>query len=225
LLLAATLLLLAATLLLLAAVLGGCVPIPPVAEPAGATPVETVVLSPLPTGAAGEIAAVPSGGATPGAQPTALDWPALLRNLEYKSAFTRSGTALLVGGRYREPAAPGSAASTEVTLTDALAVGDLTGNGMPGAVVVLATETGGSGVFMDLAAVALRAGSPANVATASLGDRVKINSLSLQDGTISVDMITQGPADPMCCPTQRVVEEYRLQGDELVKLSSKIVGK
>jgi hypothetical protein len=164
---------------------------------------------------------VEAGSSTPVAQPAILDWSALLQNLEYRSALTRSGKAPLVNGQYREPAAPGSASSTMVTLTDAVAAGDLTGDGTPGAVVVLATNTGGSGTFMDLAAVALQAAAPVNVATVLLGDRVKINSLSLQNGAITVDMITQGPADPMCCPTQHVLEVYRLQGDQLVKTSSK----
>jgi hypothetical protein len=63
-------------------------------------------------------------------------------------------------------------------------------------------------------------GMPFNVAIALLGDRAQINSLSIRDGEIVVDMITQGPNDPMCCPTLRVVETYELRGNELVRTSS-----
>jgi heat shock protein HslJ len=33
-------------------------------------------------------------------------------------------------------------------------------------------------------------------------------------------MISHGPEDPMCCPTQRVVQTYALEGDRLVQASS-----
>jgi heat shock protein HslJ len=38
-------------------------------------------------------------------------------------------------------------------------------------------------------------------------------------------MVTQGPNDPMCCPTQEVVNTYALQGDQLVATSSTVVSK
>jgi hypothetical protein len=105
-----------------------------------------------------------------------------------------------------------------VMLTDYAATGDLNGDGVPDAAVVLATNSGGSGVFIDLAAVVVEEGQPVNVAITPLGDRVQINSLTIQDGQIIVDMVTHGPDDPMCCPTQQVVETYELQGYELVKI-------
>jgi heat shock protein HslJ len=146
------------------------------------------------------------------------EWTTALKNLEYRSQITQSGVAPLKDGEYRESAAPGSASETVVRLTGSVATGDLNGDGAPDAAVVLATSTGGSGVFMDLAAVIMQDGRPVNVAIAPLGDRVKINSLTIQDGQIVVDMVTHGPNDPMCCPTQQVVETYELQGDELVKV-------
>jgi heat shock protein HslJ len=57
-----------------------------------------------------------------------------------------------------------------------------------------------------------------------LGDRVKIKSLTIQNGEVVVDMLTQGPNDPMVNPTQEVVETYKLQGNKLVPTSSKPVG-
>jgi len=168
-------------------------------------------------------AAVEAERETPAAK-ASKDPAAAVKNLEYLSEFTQSGKALLVDGEYREPAAPGSALETVVTFTGNMAAGDLNGDGTPDAAVVLATNTGGSGTFMDLAAVVVQRGAPVNVAVGSLGDRVKINSLAIQERTIVVDMITQGPHDPVCCPTQRVVQTYQLQGDQLVQLSSKVVG-
>ncbi len=141
-----------------------------------------------------------------------------LGNLEYKSGFTQSGTAPLVNGEYREPAAPGSATETVVTLTEWIAYGQL--NGREAAAVILVTDPGGSGTFYDLAVVVEQGGQPVNVATTSLGDRVQVNSLTIENNEIVVDMITQGPDDPMCCPTQQVVRSYVLEGDQLVQTSN-----
>ena len=55
-----------------------------------------------------------------------------------------------------------------------------------------------------------------NVATTLLGDRVQINSLSIADNQIVVDMVAQGPNDPICCPTQQVLHTYELQDDSLL---------
>jgi heat shock protein HslJ len=151
-------------------------------------------------------------------EPATDEWMAVLKNLEYQSYITESGMAPLENGEYREPTAPGLDEETVVTLTDSVATGDLNGDGAPDAAVVVATNSGGSGVFIDLAAVVVEDGQPVNVAITPLGDRVKINSLTIEDGKIVVEMVTQGPDDPMCCPTQQVVETYVLEGNELVKI-------
>jgi heat shock protein HslJ len=57
-----------------------------------------------------------------------------------------------------------------------------------------------------------------------LGDRAKIRSLAIQDGQIALEMVTHGPDDPMCCPTQIVRNTYALEGDELVEKSSEVIG-
>jgi hypothetical protein len=113
---------------------------------------------------------------------------------------------------------------TTVTLMNYVAAGDLTGDGTPEVAVVLATSTGGTGVFRDLAVVEVQNGKPVNVAVTPLGDRVKIKSLTIQNGAVVVDMLTQGPHDPMVNPTQEIVQTYKLQGDQLVLTSSKPVG-
>lgn len=145
-----------------------------------------------------------------------------LKNMEYKSEWTESGKAKLTNGEYREPAAPGSTSETAVTLTDNVAFGQL--NGQDAAAVVLVTNTGGTGNFTDLAIVINQDGKPVNVAAAPLGDRVRINSLTIENNEIAVDMITHGPDDPMCCPTQQVVWKYALEGDQLKQTSQEVRG-
>jgi heat shock protein HslJ len=145
-----------------------------------------------------------------------------LANIEYKSDWTQSGVAPLANGEHREQAAPGSATETVVQLTGDVAYGQL--DGQDAAAVILVTDPGGSGTFYDLAVVVEQEGQPVNLDTAFLGDRAQINSLSIADNEIVVDMITHGPDDPMCCPTQNVVQTYALEGEELVQTSSQVVG-
>lgn len=131
-------------------------------------------------------------------------------------------TVTLTNGIYTSTVAPDSAAPMYVELTDVATAGEL--DGVPSIAVVLVSNSGGSGVFNDLAVVQEQDGQPVNVATTLLGDRVSILSLSIVDNQIVVDMITQGPDEPMCCGTLEVVNTYELQGSELVEVSSEAVG-
>jgi heat shock protein HslJ/uncharacterized protein YraI len=141
--------------------------------------------------------------------------PETLANMTYQSDWTQSGTATLQNGQYSEAVAPGSATQTKVMLTEYLAFGEL--DGQIGAAAILVTDPGGSGTFYELAVVVERDGQPVHVASAPLGDRAQINSLTIQsNGIIVVDMITHGPEDPMCCPTQQVVRGWALQRDRLI---------
>ncbi len=146
----------------------------------------------------------------------------VLANMTYQSEWTQSGTATLIDGQYSEQAAPGSATKTVVSLTEHIAIGTL--DGEPAVAVVLVTDPGGSGTFYDLAVVTNPNGHPTNVASTLLGDRVKINSIDIVGDQIVIDMVKQSADDPMCCPTQQVVQTYELKGDQVVQTSSKVVG-
>jgi hypothetical protein len=140
-----------------------------------------------------------------------------LRNMEFQSDWTQSGSAPLVDGEYREPAAPGSATETVIRLTEHAATGPVSGQAVTA--VILVTDPGGSGTFYDLAVVAERDGKATHVASTFLGDRVQIQSFAIVGGEIVVEMIRQGDNDPMCCPSEHVVLTYALEGDELVLMS------
>ncbi len=89
---------------------------------------------------------------------------------------------------------------------------------------ILVSQTGGTGTFYDLVVVQEEDGQLSNSSSTYLGDRIVINSLAIDDGQIGIDMVVQGPEDPFCCPTQQVIQTYELQGDELVQVSSEVVG-
>ncbi|MFN2201938.1 MAG: SH3 domain-containing protein [Caldilineaceae bacterium] len=154
---------------------------------------------------------------------TGTELDTTLANMTYASEFTADGTAPLVDGTYEEAAAPGSATKTTVTLLpEYTATGEL--NGEPASAVVLATDPGGSGTFIDLAVVMDENGGPVNVATTSLGDRTQVISVTIENNQIVVDMITHGPDDPMCCPTLEVVQSYELQDGQLVLVNTEEIG-
>jgi len=159
----------------------------------------------------------------PDSNPSAVELTdAQLANLEYKSEFTSSGTAQLKDGNYSEPAAPNSATLTSLDLTEFISHGQVSDFANASAVVLVA-DPGGSGTFYQLALVVQNDDQPVNVANVMLGDRVKINSVSIEDGKIQVDMVTQGPDDPMCCPSQHVINTYELAGSELDLANSQVL--
>lgn len=143
--------------------------------------------------------------------------PEVLANATFASGYTASGEVTLVDGQAEEEITPGSASKLVVTLMEPTAFGDLNGDGLDDAAVLLASESGGSGTFVDLHAVLDENGAPVDVASIFLGDRVQVNSLAIEDGVITVDMLAHGPSDPMCCPTQQEGRTYALVDGELVE--------
>lgn len=139
----------------------------------------------------------------------------MLGNLAYSNTALFTYTVQLVSGIYTETLVPDSPLVAYVELTDVVAAGEL--NGQPAYAAILVSNSGGSGVFNDLAVVMEVDGQWTNVATTLLGDRVAINSLTIENNQVVIDMITQGPDDPMCCPTQQVVIAYELVDGELVE--------
>ncbi|MDP2727505.1 MAG: hypothetical protein Q8P59_08155 [Dehalococcoidia bacterium] len=161
-------------------------------------------------------AAAPTSPA-PSPKPLAAE---ALANAEYKTTFLPSGSVKLQEGVYREKVVPGAASEVVIRLSDFKASGDLDSDGVEDTAVVLVNSGGGSGTFFTLEAVLNQQGAPKHAASQLLGDRVKLNSLSIASGEVVVKMVTHGPTDPLCCPTQEVIQRYKLQGDKLTKLAA-----
>jgi hypothetical protein len=97
-----------------------------------------------------------------------------------------------------------------------VAFGDLDGDGVDDAIVVLVSSGGGSGTFYQLVSVRQRNGIVETLAAKRLGDRIRINQINITNRVVAVDMITHGPDDPSCCPTERQVLKLNVQGSEFV---------
>ena len=141
-----------------------------------------------------------------------------LKNAEFKSDLPAAKKAKLTNGVYEEDQGLGASFKLNIRLTDDYAIGDLNGDGAPDAAVILAANTGGSGVFVNLAAVLNDGGKPKPIAYADLGDRTQVKSISIASGVIVMDLVTHSPTDPMCCPTQKETQKFKLQGDQLARV-------
>jgi hypothetical protein len=139
----------------------------------------------------------------------------VLKNTEYQGIYPEP--VKLTDGKYEgEPFVEGGASRPMVTFVEPMALGDLDGDGVDDAAVLLVENSGGSGSFVYLAAILNRGGKPENIATQLLGDRVQVQSLTIESGKIVVEALTHSPDDAMCCPTQESTQTYELQGNELV---------
>jgi hypothetical protein len=140
----------------------------------------------------------------------------MLKNAEYQGIYEHS--VQLVDGAYEgEPFVEGGASRPTVTFVGPTAFGDLDGDGVDDAAALLVESSGGSGSFVYLAVLRNREGKPANVATQLLGDRAQIQALAIAESRLRVKMVTHGPDDPMCCPTQEVEQIFELREGSLVQ--------
>ena len=138
-----------------------------------------------------------------------------LRNAKFRSEWPKDGVAKLVDGAFQERY-PDSALALRIwSVPNMISFGDLNGDGVSDAVVILATHGGGTGVFMTLEAVINDNGTPKHVATAGLGDRTRVRSVVIESGEITVGLVTHGPDDPMFRPTVEVTRRYRLRDTSL----------
>ena len=152
--------------------------------------------------------------------------PALeaMENIAYAGIYETPVT--LVNGRYEgEPFVPEGAARPRVELlADLHATGDIDGDGIEDAWVLLNESSGGTGQLLYLAAVSEAGGSPRNIGTIAIGDRVKVMGLEAEGGTATLTYVGPGPGEPACCPTQMFSGVYGLEDGTLTELAREELG-
>lgn len=163
---------------------------------------------------AASVAIASTSCSSEGPPPAPAEIPAAeLRSASYPSTYLEEGSVRLENGAYED-----AARRTAVFLLPEYAVGDLDGDSVPDAAVLLATNTGGSGTFHDLVAVLNRDGQPEAAAAIFLGDRVPTERIRIVEGTIELDVTMHGPGDPMCCPSVDVTRRFRLEDGALQEI-------
>jgi heat shock protein HslJ len=143
-----------------------------------------------------------------------------LGNLSYQGIYDEPIT--LQQGRYEgKPFVPQGAARPRVQLVEQLSIiADLDNDGVEEAAVFLTESSGGSGSYTYLAIVDNVEQQVENVATLNLGDRIQVRSFQLEEGMLTVDMITAGPKEAACCPTLKVHKTYRYHEGKLALTAS-----
>ncbi|MCP4396859.1 MAG: META domain-containing protein [bacterium] len=147
-----------------------------------------------------------------------------LKNGTYQGIYDRP--VQLTDGIYEgEPFEEGGASRPTVTCVEELvAFGDLNGDGVEDAAVVVIENSGGSGNFRYLAVMLSQNDQSVNEATMLIGDRVQLRSLTIHNGQIGIEIITQDEGDSMPFPSLKMRTTYELQGKQLVEVSSEKLG-
>ncbi len=161
------------------------------------------------------------------AEQTALaagtDLAAILGNLTYGGVLPDNQPITLTDGVgvYED----GGGGSPFVSLTDQLiATGDLDQDGNVDAVTFLVDNSSGSGNFVYLVAVLNALEDPQPVVAELLGDRTPVRSLTVDVNQMIIEMLTHGPDDPACCPSQLARKVFTLQDFRIYPLSDEVLG-
>jgi len=139
---------------------------------------------------------------------------AALRNASYNIETPVARRVTLTDG---VTAVIDGATRMSVKLGSSHAAGDLDNDGTIDDAVVLISHAGGAETYFTLAAVRNAGGAPEHVASAYLGNNIRMDYLGIDGGTISVQFKRHAPDDPPCCPSLEDRRHYRLQGSQLVQ--------
>ncbi|MCX7099113.1 MAG: META domain-containing protein [Methylococcales bacterium] len=131
------------------------------------------------------------------------------------------GTIRLSNGEFKKQYGEGATEMNQVNL-EKIAIGDLNGDGLADAAVILAWQNGGSGTLKYLVAVKNAFGLAQQIDSIFIGDRPQIHSLTINDGTVALNATLHGPQDPQCCPTLQVTQHYALQANKWRQTSGQI---
>ncbi|WP_244669447.1 hypothetical protein [Xanthomonas sp. A1809] len=112
--------------------------------------------------------------------------------------------------------------ATEYKDARKLAEGDLTGDGKPEVVALYTLEGGGggNGAGSYLAAFQRKETGQLQLAgtTSVSGFGVAAQNVSLEDGTVHVKLLVQGPDDPDCCPSTEEQALYVFHGSKWLQV-------
>jgi hypothetical protein len=152
-----------------------------------------------------------------------LPFPAwnALANLEYGSKYAQGGRVQLKDGSY-DRAAAGSTLPFKISLYPSYATGDLTGGGLPDAALLLVSQSDEKPEAYELAVVLNENGRLIQAGTIPLGEGVLVQGLAIASGQVIVNLLTPRPGDQACCPTQKVVQTYQVQGGKLVTVAPEV---
>jgi hypothetical protein len=120
-----------------------------------------------------------------------------------------NGTAFtLNGGQVSVESFPGAASKTVVEILGEPVSGDLDGDGVMDAAVLLVETTGGSGTFYHVAAALNQNGNFLGTQTVFLGDRIAPRQLVIRHGILIIDYAERRPGESMATPPSLGASKY-----------------
>jgi len=106
------------------------------------------------------------------------------------------------------PAGPGSATTETVRVFGQPTIGDINGDGMPDAALILVEDGGGSGTFYYAAAAIKTATGTVGTNAIFLGDRIAPQNIQITQGQVIANYADRKPTDPMVTPPSMGVSKY-----------------
>lgn len=123
-----------------------------------------------------------------------------VRNTVY--SLPNSQKILLVNGRYQHQ-------NGTFRLNEKVALGDINYDGKTDAIVILTRSRQGIQRENYLAVlIANQGGELENIDTLSLDDQIQLETLMLQDKTVTLDFLSYAPSDSPCCPSRKKQLKY-----------------
>jgi hypothetical protein len=141
-----------------------------------------------------------------------------IKNLYYSSDLATDGYIRLLDGIYWEKYDNGTGTGLSARLLDNISIGDLDGDGVNDAAVILISDPVGSGTFYDLHVFINGLFFLYSAGVDFLGDSIKIEDIFIEDQKVYIDMLIHGQEDPICCPSKEVSRAYLIEDHELIKL-------
>ena len=138
-------------------------------------------------------------------------------------------------GQVTVETAPGAASKTRGQIIGEPVTGDLDGDGLTDAAVLLLQTTGGSGSFYFIAAALNRDGLYHGTDAVFVGDRIKPQQLLVRHGVIIFDYLDRNPDEPMAAPpsvetskylvaSQSQLAEINLAAGEVIAAGEVVIG-
>ena len=100
-----------------------------------------------------------------------------------------------------------------------VAFGDLNNDSIDDAAVILGTDGGGTGYFLDLVAVYNINGKPKSIASIGLGDRVQVKGIVIKNRVIELKMLSHNNEGGQCCPSRKTAPKFIVRGNKLVEIT------
>jgi hypothetical protein len=139
-----------------------------------------------------------------------------LKNAQYQIGVRDDHAVVqLTDGKYQQGTDATTLDFAYIALTDFVAIGDLTGDGVDEIAAMFLENFGGTGNFGLLAIYTNVNGLPVFLTSVLIDDRPMVNSVSIDNGEVFVDAIVHGFDDGGCCPTLPTTRRYALVNNQL----------